>query len=222
MFSHRAVAIGALAAILVLAAGDGCSSDKASCSVFDGSNYDQSCTTDCDCVVVRDPRSCCGGPAINLTAKSQYMSAVNNEGTACLAGPGCTVSCGIALPCCISGRCEISANDMCAVTAADASADPSVTDAGFEAASTDTGRDATGNVSEDAIAPNAHDAPVATDDAVASTDRCTAFGGVCLTTEVGCAAVDYSLCGPQNPNGPYLYCCRYGPSSDASADASAE
>ena len=123
MASHRAVAIGTLAAILLLAAGQGCSSDKTSCSVFDGSNYDQSCRTDSDCVIVADPRSCCGGPAINVRAKSQYVAAVSTEGAGCSVRPGCNVSCGAASPCCTSGRCEISANDMCVATAADASAE---------------------------------------------------------------------------------------------------
>jgi hypothetical protein len=122
MAPHRAFAMGSVAVALLLAPGEGCSSDTASCSVFDGSSYDQSCTADSDCVAVRDPRVCCGGQAINVTARAQYMAAVSSEGTGCFSGPGCTVSCGVALPCCISGRCEISADDTCVATAADSGA----------------------------------------------------------------------------------------------------
>ncbi len=118
----RAFAVGLGAAVLLFAPDEGCKSEDATCLVFDGSNYDQSCTTDSDCVVVGDPRFCCGGQAINVTARARYMAAVSSEGTGCLYSPGCAASCPVALPCCISDRCETSADDMCGATAADSGA----------------------------------------------------------------------------------------------------
>ena len=67
MAPHRAFAVGIGAAVLLFAPDEGCKSEDTTCSVFDGSNNDQSCTIESECVVVGDPRFCCGGQAINVS-----------------------------------------------------------------------------------------------------------------------------------------------------------
>lgn len=124
----RAFAVGIGAAILLFAPDEGCKSEDATCSVFDGSNYDQSCTTDSDCFEVTDPRVCCGDQAINVTARARYMAALSSEGTACLPARPCTAACAHSLSCCISGRCELTGDNMCRATTADSGAVDAGTD----------------------------------------------------------------------------------------------
>jgi hypothetical protein len=71
------------------------------------SNYDQSCKTDMDCVVINEGDACigvsvCGAAAINRSAYAQYQSDI--------ASPLCRfpASCGRtgAGPCCRNGQCQ--------------------------------------------------------------------------------------------------------------------
>ena len=113
------------------------------------SSFNQSCTSNSDCVAVTDPESCCPGVAINGTAQAQYMAAASQAAAnGCTSARACTGSCGIALPCCIGGKCEIGATDTCEGGGPDAG-DGGVADTGVDVA-TDAAADASASDAADA------------------------------------------------------------------------
>jgi hypothetical protein len=71
------------------------------------SNYDQSCKTDMDCVVINEGNACsgisnCGAAAINRSAYAQYQSDIANRPCASVSSCGRTG----AGPCCRNGQCQ--------------------------------------------------------------------------------------------------------------------
>lgn len=97
----------------------------ASAQIILASNYDQSCTTDTDCVGVAEGNFCypgatnCGTATINKSANAQYQADVaKTRAASCYAPGNCGGNFG---PCCVSGMCQV--GSQCSNLAGDASAD---------------------------------------------------------------------------------------------------
>jgi hypothetical protein len=108
----------------------------ASAQIILASNYDQSCTTDTDCVSVAEGNFCypgatnCPSAAISTSANAQYQADVaKTRAASCYAPGNCGEESG---PCCVGGKCQVGnecgnlAFDASAETGADASIDAHV------------------------------------------------------------------------------------------------
>jgi hypothetical protein len=111
-------------------AGESQSCGDPDAQVIQASNYDQSCTTDSDCVAVGEGSFCypgagrCPSAAIRKSALSQYQADVSKTwAVACIAIGSCTNSVG---PCCRAGTCRM--NEGCVASPADTL--PACADAG--------------------------------------------------------------------------------------------
>jgi hypothetical protein len=98
----------------------------ASAQLIQASNYDQSCTTDKECVAVAEGDFCspgagnCGNAAINMSSYAQYQADVAKTRAASCYAPG---SCGGgAGPCCSAGKCLLGSQCAPAVLPGDAAA----------------------------------------------------------------------------------------------------
>ena len=83
----------------------------ATAQLIQASSYDQSCTTDRDCVAVAEGNFCypgagdCANAAINMSAYAQYQADVSKTRAAsCFAPSGCGFEFG---PCCVGGKCQM-------------------------------------------------------------------------------------------------------------------
>src|SRR5580700_4897236 len=105
----------------------------ASAQIIQASNYDQSCTTDTDCVWVAEGNFCypgatnCPNATISKSANAQYQADVAKTRAASCYAPG---SCGGNFgPCCVNGMCQVGihcsnlASDASAQTSSDAASD---------------------------------------------------------------------------------------------------
>ncbi len=109
--------------------------EAGSCAEISASNYDQSCTTDSDCVLAGEGSSCsicmlnCPHAAINVNARAQYMSDIANT-TAGISSnlPACQESCGIVVrpPCCVRRKCQADDGECVLPDVPDAAADAGV------------------------------------------------------------------------------------------------
>ncbi len=94
---------------------DGAPTETAACTdanvqLIQASNYDQSCTTNSDCIAVGEGNACypceiaCPSAAINASAKGKYLSDVAKTSAGDLTGVDC--GCPAAFnPCCRGGTC---------------------------------------------------------------------------------------------------------------------
>ncbi|MGA7123971.1 MAG: hypothetical protein WBY94_27970 [Polyangiaceae bacterium] len=92
-------------------AGESQSCDDPDAQVIQASNYDQSCTTDSDCVAVAEGSFCypgagrCPSAAIRTSALTQYQADVSKTfAAACVVFGDCAISVG---PCCRAGICQL-------------------------------------------------------------------------------------------------------------------
>jgi hypothetical protein len=127
--------------------------DAGSCTganvrLIQASNYDQSCTTDSDCIGVGLGNVCfvcdvdCPNAAINRSAQAQYRTDVPRF-------PASDVDCGCPTypvgPCCVGGMCQMGtqcANPVPTDAAADTGVDAAVVDAATDSATDGGGADA--------------------------------------------------------------------------------
>ena len=106
----------------------------ANAQLIEASSYDQSCTTDKDCVAVAEGNFCspgagnCGNAAISMNAYAQYQADVAKTRAASCFAPG---NCGSASgPCCSAGKCLLGSQCAPGVLLGDAAADTGVSDGG--------------------------------------------------------------------------------------------
>ena len=111
-------------------AAESLSCDDPDAQVIQASDYDQSCTTDSDCVAVGEGSFCypgagrCPSAAIRTSALAQYQAEVSRTwAVACFVFGSCTLSLG---PCCRAGTCRM--NQGCVASPADTL--PACADAG--------------------------------------------------------------------------------------------
>jgi hypothetical protein len=117
----------------------------ANVQLIQASNYDQSCTTDSDCIGVGLGNVCfkcdidCPNAAINRSAQAQYRTDVAHS-------PANDADCGCPTypvgPCCIGGMCQFGSQCLVADAAADTGAD-AATDAAADASAGDAADAAT-------------------------------------------------------------------------------
>jgi hypothetical protein len=101
----------------------------ASAQIILASSYDQSCTTDSDCIGVAEGNFCypgatnCATATISKSANAQYQADVaKTRAASCYAPGNCGANFG---PCCASGLCQVGI--QCSNLASDASAETSGT-----------------------------------------------------------------------------------------------
>jgi hypothetical protein len=118
----------------------------ANVQLIQAANYDQSCTTDSDCIAVGLGNACfgceigCPNAAISRSSQAQYRSDVADS-------PANGADCGCPIfpsgPCCVGGLCEVGSQCGNASPAGDAAADTGA-DAGTDGATEGGPTDASG------------------------------------------------------------------------------
>ena len=133
--------------------------DAAACTgtVIHASSYDQSCTTDSDCVAVAEGNACiacgfnCANAVINVSAQAQYRADIaNTPAGSSESDPACVSGCPAEfVPCCRAGQCRT--DSTCSMPAPadagidatpDAASPPGLVDAnaGLDTGATDASR----------------------------------------------------------------------------------
>ena len=116
--------------VFVIACAAACSSSPKTIVATD---YDQTCATAADCVLIDEGSSCCsacGNAAINKKDLARYQSDAAQRRSAC-AGVGCpAIACAFSAAVCTAGKCASCRSASCAGDAGDAGADSGAADSG--------------------------------------------------------------------------------------------
>jgi hypothetical protein len=110
-----AFAVALVGVVSLFPAAQGCTGDATTCTYVYATSYDQSCTTDSDCVAVVDGTGCCPNSSVNVSVQAKYTADFQKSFAACGGEAQCVGLGGCANigPCCVGGTCQM-ASGSCA------------------------------------------------------------------------------------------------------------
>src|SRR5215472_8320315 len=115
MFSCRILALALLSAAACSSSSS--SSPSSGPPPIRATDYNQSCQTVADCVLINQGDVCgcpgCGNAAINASDQSRYESDYNSRKQLCGPPQACPASCMLVYPTCVGGKCGVCGTPGC-------------------------------------------------------------------------------------------------------------